>query len=166
MNTVPTKKLYKVQSSSIHARGVFAAHDIKKDDLILEYIGDKITKAESYRRACEREDKGKKHGSAMVYIFELNQRYDIDGNVPGNHARYINHSCDPNCESDIIRGKIWIRAIKDIKKGDELTYDYGYDLADALSHPCLCKSHNCVGYIVRENLRWRLKKMLQKKKLK
>lgn len=160
-----TKKLYRVTSSKIHARGVFAATDIPKGTRILEYKGDRITKAESYRRACDREDKGKKHGSAMVYIFELNQRYDIDGNVAGNHARYINHSCDPNCESDIIKGKIWITATRDIKKDEELCYDYGYDLSDALSHPCKCGSNICAGFIVRKNLRWRLKKLIEKQRL-
>ena len=107
----------------------------------------------------------KKKGTiGAVYIFTLNERYDINGKVSWNLAKYINHSCDPNCETDIIRGKIWINAIKDIKKGEELTYDYGYDMHYFEDHPCRCNSKNCVGFIVRSNLRWRLKKKLAKKK--
>jgi SET domain-containing protein len=86
--------------------------------------------------------------------------------VSWNLAKYINHSCDPNCETDIIRGKIWINAIKDIKKGEELTYDYGYDMDCYEDHPCRCDSKNCVGYIVRSNLRWRVLRKIQNKKKK
>jgi len=84
--------------------------------------------------------------------------------VSWNLAKYINHSCDPNCETDIVRGKIWISAIKDIKKGEELSYDYGYDMHCFEDHPCRCNSKNCVGFIVRSNLRWRIRKKLAKKK--
>lgn len=157
------RKLYKVQSSSIHKRGIFAAADIEPDERIIRYLGEKITKAESERRAQEREQKGRRYGSGLVYIFELNKRYDIDGYCKGNIARYINHSCDPNCEAVNIRGEIWIVAKKRISKGEELSYDYGYDLADALTHPCNCGTSKCVGYIVRADKRSRLKQMLKRK---
>jgi hypothetical protein len=98
-----------------------------------------------------------------VYIFELNKRYDIDGNVPWNTARLINHSCDPNCETDIIKGKIWIIAAEDIKKGEELTYDYAFAFdEDYDEHTCKCGAKKCIGYIVSQDdwakLRRRLKK--------
>ena len=76
--------------------------------------------------------------------------YDIDGSKRYNKARYINHSCDPNCEVDIKDGEIWISSIKKIKKGDELSYDYGYafDKDDYKDHVCKCGSKFCIGYII------------------
>ena len=88
----------------------------------------KITKKEGDRRSEIRIKKylnSKTNGS--VYIFELNKKYDIDGSFLYNKARYINHSCSPNCEVNIIRGKIWISSIKKISEGEELSYDYGYE---------------------------------------
>ena len=98
-----------------------------------------------------------------IYIFEINNKYDLDGNFNFNSARLINHSCDPNCEVDIVKGHIWISSIKKIKEGDELNYDYGYefDEEDYKDHKCKCGSKNCVGYIVREGSRWRIKKSLR-----
>ena len=91
----------------------------------------------------------------MVYVFELNSRFDIDGNYKYNNARYINHSCDPNCEVEIINNKIWIVSIKNIKKGEELSYNYGYAYdTDYIEHKCRCKSKNCVGFILAKE-HWR-----------
>ena len=90
----------------------------------------------------------------------------IDPTHKGNLARFINHSCDPNCVTDIVRGKIWINAIKNIKKGEELTYDYGYDMDCFGDHPCRWGPKNCIGYIVRSNLRWRVEKKLKNQKKK
>ena len=90
----------------------------------------------------------------------------IDGNIPENEARFINHSCDPNCESQIIRGHVWIVSTRDIKKGEELSYDYGYDLEFFTDHPCRCGSDNCVGYIVSWDKRRKLKKILRHKRKK
>jgi len=152
-----------VNKSSIHSTGVFATKDIHKRTKVIEYVGEKITKEESEKRADEVLNNHKKNkNNGAVYIFELNKKYDIDGNVPYNLAKYINHSCNPNCETEIIKGHIWIIAIKDIKKGEELTYDYGYDLEDYKEHPCHCKSKNCVGYIIAEEHKNKLKKLLNK----
>lgn len=140
-----------VKNSSIHRKGVFAKVNIPKGTRIIEYTGEKITAKESDRRATATMDHHKKHRSeGAVYIFELNKRYDIDGNVPYNRARHINHSCNPNAEAEIIRGKIWIIALKDISKGEEITYNYGYDSDDYLEHPCFCGAANCVGFILKE----------------
>ena len=84
-------------------------------------------------------------------VMKINKKYDIDGDVSYNSAKYINHSCNPNCESVNTRGKIWIVAEKDIMKGEELTYNYGYDFEDFEDHECRCGSHNCVGYILSED---------------
>ena len=94
-----------------------------------------------------------------IYLFSLNNRYDLDGNVSWNTARLINHSCLNNCDYDGKGLKLWIIAIKDIKKGEEITCDYGFGYdADYKQFPCKCGSINCVGYIVREASRWRINK--------
>jgi len=164
--------MWKVKSSKIHGSGIFATEDIKKDTSIIEYIGEKITKKEGDKRSDRRIRRylnSKETGS--VYIFELNTRYDIDGSFAYNKARYINHSCNPNCEVDIIKGRIWISSIKRIKKGEELSYDYGYSFEkdDYEDHICKCGSRNCIGYIISQE-DWKKfknwKKKLRKKNLK
>lgn len=141
-----------VRESSIHSTGVFAKKDIPKEARVIEYVGERVTKAESDRRADTPLDKSKKNESyGAVYIFQLNKRHDIDGNVSYNTARFINHSCDPNCETDIIRGHIWIVALRDIKKGEELAYNYNYDIEDYEDHKCRCATDQCVGYILDED---------------
>ncbi|RME52278.1 SET domain-containing protein-lysine N-methyltransferase [Candidatus Woesearchaeota archaeon] len=148
-----------VGRSHVHEQGVFAKKDIPKGTRIIEYTGEKITKAESARRS-EREN----GHAGQVYIFELNKRYDIDGAVGGSDAIYINHSCEPNCEVEIIRGRIWIVALRDIKEGEELGYDYNFDLEDFEEHPCNCGSKKCRGFIVGEEHWPKLKRLLAKKK--
>lgn len=157
-----TSQYIKVRESSIHNKGIFASRDIPKGTKIIEYVGEKITKADADRRAdivLEESKNSKTRGA--VYIFILNNRYDIDGNVPYNTAKYINHSCSPNCETEIINGKIWIIAIKDIKKGEELSYDYCYGLDNYEEHPCRCGCPNCIGYIVAEEHWPKLKTILK-----
>lgn len=155
---------WKVSQSPVHNHGLFAARFIPKGARILAYTGEKITKAESQRRALAWEESARKRGEGLVYIFELNKRHDIDGNHPDNPARLINHSCQTNCEAVVIRGRIWICAQRDIEEGEELFYDYGYDLQHFLDHPCRCGTPDCVGYIVRKDQRWRLRRMLAKKR--
>lgn len=137
-----------VRRSDIHSRGIFARRDIPDDTRILEYFGEKISKAESQRRANKRIARAKKTGEAAVYIFDINKRQDLDGSIAGNVARLINHSCDPNCEAFIMRGKVWIYSKRKIAAGEELTYNYGFDLEHWSEHQCLCGSDNCVGFIV------------------
>tara|TARA_B100001057_G_C22545978_1_gene831543 strand:- start:10 stop:501 length:492 start_codon:yes stop_codon:yes gene_type:complete len=143
--------MWKVKKSKVHGYGVFATQNIKKNKKIIEYIGEKITKKEGDKRSSIRIKKylrSKVTGS--VYIFELNKKYDIDGSPTYNKARYINHSCNPNCEVDIINDQIWISSIKNVKKGDELSYDYGYefDKDDFKDHECRCGAKNCIGFII------------------
>lgn len=153
--------MYDIRESGIHNRGMFARERIKKNSLVVEYIGEKISKKESERRGIERMEEARRDGGGAVYIFELNKRFDIDGNVPENEARLINHSCSPNCEPRVINGQIWIVSLEVIETGDELTYDYGYDLEHFLEHPCRCGSKKCVGYIVRTDKRGKLKRILK-----
>ncbi|MFC5454100.1 SET domain-containing protein [Prosthecobacter fluviatilis] len=162
MPQAPTKRYWTVRSSSIHNRGIFARCDIPNDSPIIEYVGEKITKAESARRGEALVERSKKTGGAAVYVFTLNQKYDIDGAKGNNPARYINHSCDPNCEAFIIRGRIWIYSLRDIKAGEELTYNYGFDVDTWDEHPCRCGTDRCVGFIVEEKQWPKLLRKLEK----
>jgi SET domain-containing protein len=125
----------RVGTSRIAGQGLFAAQDIKKGTSIVEYTGAKISKAESQRQLAQ--------GNA--YIFEFNERYDIDGAALSNLARYINHSCDPNCRVERTTRTLWIVALRHIKAGEELSYNYGYD---AKKYTCQCGARNCCGYIL------------------
>ena len=146
------------KKSGINNLGLFAKSDINKGEKVIEYIGRKFT-----HKQVEENDRF--DNSKAIYLFTLNERYVLDGDTKTNTAKYINHSCDPNCEVDIIKGKIWIIAIKDIKKGDELSYDYGFGYdADFRQFPCKCGSKNCCGYIVRDDQRWRINRKYAKTK--
>ena len=158
-------RLYIVKSSGIHRKGLFSLKDISKGSRIIQYLGEKVTKKESIKRALNWEADARNNDKGFVYMFELNDNWDIDGLVGDNPARYINHSCDGNCEAVNENNKIWIYSIKDIRKGEEFTYDYGYDIEHFLDHPCKCNSKNCIGYIVREDQRLKVKKILKLKKL-
>ena len=159
-------KLWYKKKSPLHGSGLFAARNIKKGEQVIEYIGDKVTKREGDKRAdkqIKKAEKNKKNG--MVYVFELNKKYDIDGGVARNYARFINHSCDPNCEVEITNNEIWISSIKRIKKGAELSYNYGYPFdTDYEDHICKCGSKKCVGYILSDDDWPKLKKEIKKKK--
>ena len=127
-------------SSPIHGIGGFAKMAICQGTRVLEYRGERISKGESLQR-CENDNR---------YIFSLNPEQDLDGNVAWNPARFINHSCAPNCEAELDGEQIWIVARRDIRAGEEITFNYGYDLVDYQDHPCHCGSPNCVGYMVAE----------------
>ena len=152
-------KLYKIGKSVIDNKGLYASKNIKKGTKIINYVGKIITKKETDTNP--KFDNGK-----AIYLYNLNSKYDLDGDFKYNTARLINHSCDPNCEVDGEGLKLWISAIKDIKKGDELSYDYGFSFdQDYKQFPCKCASKNCCGYIVREGSRWRINKRFKKKKI-
>ncbi|MCH6255271.1 SET domain-containing protein-lysine N-methyltransferase [Puniceicoccaceae bacterium K14] len=163
-NGNPPEFLYaQSRQSSIHNNGLFASERIPKDEYIIQYLGEKITKKESTRRGIAQHDKSLAQDVGSVYIFELDDKYDIDGNFEWNISRLANHSCSPNCEAQIVEGEIWFVALRDIKKDEELTFDYGYALEHWEDHPCLCGSKNCAGYIVRKEDRQKLKKIIKKK---
>lgn len=151
-------------SSSIHNRGLFAATDIPEDEYVIQYLGEIIKKKESTKRANNQHSLSLAEDVGAVYIFELDDKTDIDGNFDWNIARLANHSCSPNCEAQNVEGEIWLVSLKDIKAGEEITFDYGYALEHWKDHPCLCGSDNCVGHIVRKEDWDKLKKL--KKRLK
>ena len=135
-------KLYKEGSSKINRKGLFANKDIMKGTKIINYIGKIITKKQT-------DENPKFDNGKAIYLYNLNNKYDT--------ARLINHSCNPNCEVEGKGLKLRISSIKDIKKGDELSYDYGFSFdKDYKDFPCKCRSKNCCGYIVRQGSRWRI----------
>src|SRR5512140_3207452 len=101
--------------SPIHGTGGFAAALIPTGTKVIEYVGQRITKQESVEQ-CE-------HGNDCV--FYLDAEHDLDGAVPWNPARFLNHSCEPNCEAELIDGRIWMIATRNIAAGEEITFDYG-----------------------------------------
>jgi uncharacterized protein len=128
------------KASPIHGLGGFARTAIGKGARVVEYVGQRISKSESLRR-CEGNNE---------FSFSLNDEQDLDGNVDWNLARYLNHSCAPNCEAELQDDRIWIVATRDIPAGEEVTFNYGYDLVDYRDYPCRCGSPDCVEYIVAE----------------
>ncbi len=130
-----------VRQSKIHHKGVFAKKKIPKGMKIIEYIGEKITSDEADRREFENIKKG------ATYIYILDDDYCIDGEIGGNESKYVNHSCSPNCEDEIIDGKIWFISTKEIQPGEELFFDYEFPFDDPVKDKCLCGSKKCRGYI-------------------
>ena len=125
--------------SGIAGTGLFATADFEPGDHVIEYVGERIGKEESDRR-CEAQN---------PYIFNVDEQWDLDGNIPANPARFINHCCDPNCEAEQDdAGRIYIKARKPLRQGEELTFNYGYDLVDWEEHVCECRAANCLGFMV------------------
>jgi SET domain-containing protein len=116
--------------SSIQGWGVFAIRPISKNTRIIHYAGEKITNQESLRREKRYLKKG------HIWCFKLNHLYVRDAAVGGNIARYVNHSCAPNCYTQIIGDTIWIRAARNIRKGEEITYDYSTDGVGTIQCRC------------------------------
>ncbi len=137
---VTETELISIRNSSIDRLGAFAKKKIRKGTRLIQYIGEKIDKAESQKR-CEAEN---------YYVFTLDDKWDIDGDKDWNPAKYINHSCDPNAESQVLDGQVWIYAIRSIEPQEEITFNYGYDMENYKEHICRCGAPNCIGYMVAE----------------
>jgi uncharacterized protein len=144
-------RAYRVGKSAIAGRGVFATRRIRKGTRILEYTGERISPQE----ADERYD-----DDAMdvhhTFLFIVDDDTIVDAAVRGNAARFINHSCDPNCEAAVEDGRIWVTAIRDIAPGTELVYDYGYERAGQFKksywelYACRCGAKRCRGIILKK----------------
>ena len=148
-------KLYKIKRSKIDkkGRGLYATRDIKEGIKIINYIGKIITNKEV-------DESIKFDNKKPIYLFTLNKKYTLDGDFSWNIAGLVNHSCNNNCDYNGKGLKVWITAIRDIKKGEEFTCDYGFSYdKDYKQFPCKCGSKKCIGFIVREGSRWRIKKL-------
>jgi uncharacterized protein len=138
---------YSVRTSAIHGRGVFATQKIRKGTFIIEYKGQRVSWDEVARRPDSDPD-----DPAHTFLFELDNGRVIDANVRGNAARWINHSCDPNCEPcEYEGGRIFIEAKRQIRPGEELCYDYRLNAHGRLSrrermqYVCRCGAPTCRG---------------------
>ena len=129
---VTLERVIEKRRSTIHGWGVFAARTIAKNTRIIDYAGEKISNQESLKR--ERRYIRRGH----IWCFKLTNRTVIDATVGGNDARYINHSCRPNCYVHIVDCTIWIRAARTIRKGEELTYRYNTDGEGLIK--CRCRT--------------------------
>jgi len=143
--------MFSVRRSRIHGSGVYAARRIRKGTRIVEYLGERISHDEADARY---EAKGDDDGH--TFLFVVNDRVVIDAGVDGNDARYINHSCDPNCETVIEGGRVFIEAVRTIRPGEELGYEYGLtwestdDPEELANYSCRCGAKTCRGTMLDE----------------
>jgi len=164
-------ELLLVRDSGIHGKGVFSRKEIPAGKRLIKYKGERVSHKEGIKRCKESMRKARKNSAyGGVYIFEINDNYSIDGDVEDNHAKYINHSCDPNCDVDIESEDIWVYSKREIKKGEELSFEYGFDMEGEYfnfkENPCKCGAKNCPGYIVNSEDWPKLRKYLEKEKQK
>ncbi len=140
-----TRLPYALKKSSIQGRGAFATRQIGRGERIVEYKGERISSREADRR-YPAPSLGEHH---HTFLFELDSGDVVDAAVRGNSARFINHSCRPNCETVIEEDHVFIEAIRPIRRGEELVYDYNYILDEPHSpankklYPCACGARNC-----------------------
>jgi len=141
-----------VRRSRIQGRGVFARRDIASGTRVVEYTGARISHDEADRRHPDDDDDGKHH----TFLFAVDDRLVIDATTGGNESRFINHSCDPNCEIVITRRRVFVDALRDIVKGEEILYDYWYMTDETYTlddlrkiYPCRCGAPTCRGTLAR-----------------
>lgn len=140
--------LFEVRSSSIHGLGVFALRRIPKGTRIVEYCGERLTTDEVERRYDGEIDTG------HTFLFHVGDDLYVDASSGGNDARFINHSCEPNCESEVEDDRVYISALVDIEPGTELTYDYALEPEDdppstwTTLYACRCGARRCRGTLI------------------
>jgi hypothetical protein len=147
-----------VRQSGIHGYGVFSTKDLPKGSYVIEYIGRKMERATIFQVLSKEQGR---------YVFNLDEKWSIDGSVPENRAGRINHSCEGNCHIKKVDGHIWVVAKRDIRRGEELSYNYGYRLSGLRDMEknwrCNCGASNCVGFILRKKDWPELKRKLQER---
>jgi SET domain-containing protein len=140
---------FAIRPSPIHGLGGFALRPIAAGTRLVEYAGERITPAEADARYPD--EAGATH---HTFLFAIDDDIVIDAGVNGNEARFLNHSCDPNCDAVVDEGRIYIEAIRDIAPGEELTYDYAFVLPERHTpaakrrYPCHCGAARCRGTIL------------------
>lgn len=140
---------FEIRGSGIQGKGGFAVQAISAGTRIIEYAGERLTPAEADARYPD--VPGERH---HTFLFAIDDDVVVDAAVGGNEARFLNHSCAPNCDAIIEDGHIWIDAIHDIEPGEELVYDYAYILEERHTpsakrrYPCNCGAVNCRGTIL------------------
>ena len=145
----PAARRTQVRESGIHGKGVFAMRDFAEGETIMEYTGEVI----SWQEAQDRHPHDPSNPNHTFY-FHIDDTRVIDGLRKGNSAKWINHSCDGNCEADEVRGRIFIKALRNIKSGEELHYDYGlvtderYTAKLRAEYPCWCGAKTCRGTLL------------------
>jgi SET domain-containing protein len=157
---------YKVRRSKVHGLGAFATRRIRKGTRITEYLGDRISHAEADNRY-----EGKDEDDNHTFLFIVDRKTVIDAGVGGNDARFINHGCDPNCESVTEDRRVFIEALRTIEPGEELKYDYSIGRADSDPpnvdeiYACRCGAEKCRGVMLwpAKRPKKRPKKKAQKK---
>ena len=155
MTAIPARPdMIEVRASSLHGRGVFARRRIRKGTRIIEYLGDRVSHPEADLRYDSKTSE-----DAHTFLFIVDRGIVIDGGSNGNDARFINHGCDPNCESTIEDRRVFIEAVRTIESGEELTYDYqiGRDKTDPPNvdqiFACHCGAASCRGSMLWPPLR-------------
>ena len=137
-------RAFEIRSSSVQGLGAFATRPITAGTRLIEYAGERLTPEQAEARYPDVD--GERH---HTYLFAIDDHVVIDAAVDGNDARFINHSCSPNCDAVVEDGRIWIDAVLDIEAGEELAYDYAYALEERHTpaakrrYPCNCGSPNC-----------------------
>jgi SET domain-containing protein len=143
--------MFEVRRSGIHGKGVYATRHIPKGIRVVEYLGDRITHKQADARY---EAKGQDDGH--TFLFVVSSRVVIDAGVDGNDARFINHCCDPNCDTVIENERVFIESVRDIEPGEELGYEYGLtwestdDPEELENYACRCGAANCRGTMLAE----------------
>ncbi|MEP6765698.1 MAG: SET domain-containing protein-lysine N-methyltransferase [Gemmatimonadaceae bacterium] len=146
---VPKILPFEIRESPMQGLGAFARYPIPAGMRMIEYAGERLTPAQADARYPDAP--GQVH---HTMLFAIDDDVVVDAAVDGNEARWINHSCDPNCDAVIDGGRIWIEALRDIEVGEELAYDYAYQLKERHTvrlkkiYPCNCGSANCRGTIL------------------
>ncbi len=140
---------FEIRHSPIQGFGGYATHPIAAGVRLIEYAGERLTPAQTEARYPDTD--GERH---HTYLFAIDDTVVVDAAVNGNAARFLNHSCAPNCDAVIDDGRIWIETLHDIEPGEELVYDYAYTLAERHTpaakrrYPCFCGAITCRGTIL------------------
>lgn len=156
MDPAVSRDFIRVDASPIHGTGVFAKRDVPKGTRVIAYAGERATKAQFVEEA-------RTLGRALTYVLNVDETHAIDGAVGGNEARFVNHSCEPNCEIYVFDGVPYLYAMLDIAQGTELTFDYQLQsmqhgrLSERLGrelYPCHCGASHCRGTLLSPKALW------------